>query len=173
MTKKETIKRVNKKHQVIEELFKICKKKNNFEFHNDLVKDVCKKVGFGNPFDVTKLDNKTKLPGILVKNDYAIIHIGSGKHKFIKGIDKVFHDFEPIEKTIIGLTKISLLNQYNYSDKTNILSVANNHEFYITSYSDKTTNLMILILQNVQKLIFRTEQKHHLNTILVKKQLLR
>lgn len=125
MTKKETIKRVNKKHQVIEELFKICKKKNNFEFHNDLVKDVCKQVSFGNPFDVTKLDNKTKLPDILVKNDYAIIHIGSGKHKFIKGIDKVFHDFEPIEKTINWTYKKSLLNQYN-SSESNILSVANN-----------------------------------------------
>lgn len=115
----------SKKDQVIEELFKICKRKNNFVFHNDLVKDVCKKIGFGNPFDVTKLDNKTKLPDILVKNDFAIIHIGSGKHKFIKGIDKVFHDFEPIQKTIDWKYKKSLLNQYN-SSESNILSVANN-----------------------------------------------
>lgn len=28
------IKRVNKKSQVIEEIFKICKKKNNFEFED-------------------------------------------------------------------------------------------------------------------------------------------
>lgn len=48
----------SKKSQVIEELFKICSKNRNFEFHNDLVKDVCKNVGFGNPFDVTKLDSK-------------------------------------------------------------------------------------------------------------------
>ena len=119
------IKKASKKDQVIEELFKICKKKNNFVFHNDLVKDICQKVGFGNPFDVTKLDNKTKLPDILVKNDYAIIHIGSGSHMFIKGIDKVFHDFEPIQKTIDWNYKKSLLNQYN-SSESNILSVANN-----------------------------------------------
>lgn len=118
-------KRINKKQQVIEELFKICKRENNFEFHNDLVKDVSRKIGFGNPFDVTKLDNKTKLPDILVENDYAIIHIGSGKHKFIKGISKVFHDFEPVEKTIDWTYKKSLLNQYN-SSESNILSVANN-----------------------------------------------
>lgn len=124
MTEKK-IKFGSKKNQVIEELFKICNKKNNFEFHNDLVKDVCKKVGFGNPFDVTKLDNKTKLPDILVKNDCAIIHIGSGFHKFIKGINKVFHDFEPIQKTIDWNYKKSLLNQYN-SSESNILSVANN-----------------------------------------------
>lgn len=115
----------SKKDQVIKEVFKICRRKNNFIFHNDLVKDVCKKIGFGNPFDVTKLDNKTRLPDILIKNDYAIIHIGSGKHKFIKGIDKVFHDFEPIQKNIDWQYKRSLLNQYN-SSESNILSVANN-----------------------------------------------
>jgi len=116
---------MSKKNEVIEELFKICKKKGNFVFHNDLVKDVCKKVGFGNPFDVTKLDNKTKLPDVLVKNDYAIIHLGSGKHQFIKGIDKVFHEFEPIQKTINWTYKKSLLNLYDTSE-SNILSVANN-----------------------------------------------
>ncbi|MCC6844817.1 MAG: hypothetical protein IT283_00710 [Bacteroidetes bacterium] len=125
MPRVKTKKKESKKDQVIEELFKICKRKNNFVFHNDLVKDVCKKIGFGNPFDVTKLDNKTKLPDILVEHDYGVIHIGSGKHKFIKGIDKVFHDFEKIQKTIDWSYKKSLLNQYN-SSESNILSVANN-----------------------------------------------
>lgn len=115
----------SKKNQVIIEIFKICKKKNDFEFHNELVKDICKKVGFGNPFDVTKLDNKTKLPAVLIENNYALIHIGSGNHKFIKGIDKVYHEFEPIQKTIDWGYKKSLLNHYN-SSESNILSVANN-----------------------------------------------
>jgi len=115
----------SKKDQVIEQLFKICKQKKDFVFHNDLVKDVCKEIGFGNPFDATKLDNKTKLPQILLKNDYAIIHIGSGNHKFIKGIDKVYHNFEPIQEKIDWEYKKSLLNQYNTSE-SNILSVANN-----------------------------------------------
>lgn len=66
-------------------------------FYNNLVKDICRKVGFGNPFDVTKLDNKAKLPQILLDNDLAIIHLGGGNHQFIKGIDKIFHDFEPIQ----------------------------------------------------------------------------
>lgn len=120
-----TTARTNKKSLVIEELFEICKGRNNFEFHNDLVKEVCVKFGFGNPFDATKLDNKTKLPKILLENDYAIIHLGSGKHKFIKGIDKVFHNFECIQKTVDWKYKKSLLNQYN-SSESNILSVANN-----------------------------------------------
>jgi len=117
--------RLSKKDQVIEELFKYCRKNNVYEFHNDLVKSISKRVGFGNPFDATKLDNRSKLPDILVKNDYAIIHLGSGQHKFIKGIDKVFHNFEPIKKSIKWEYKKSLLNQYN-SSESNILSVANN-----------------------------------------------
>ncbi|MDR0812213.1 MAG: hypothetical protein LBN23_08115 [Paludibacter sp.] len=117
--------RENKKHLVINELFKICSEKGNFEFHNDLVKDISKKFDFGNPFDVTKLDNKNKLPKLLIENDYAIIHIGSGKHKFIKGIEKVYHEFEPIQQKIDWEYKKSLLNQYNTSE-SNILSVANN-----------------------------------------------
>ncbi|MDR2651051.1 MAG: hypothetical protein LBC68_01875 [Prevotellaceae bacterium] len=115
----------SKKKLVIEKLFNICKRKNDFVFHNDIVKDICREIGFGNPFDVTKLDNKTKLPDILIENDYAIIHIGSGKHKFIKGINKVFHNFEPIPRNINWEYKKSILNQYN-SSESNILSVANN-----------------------------------------------
>jgi len=115
----------SKKSQVIEELYKICQLKNEYIFHNDTVKDVCKKIGFGNPFDATKLDNKTKLPEILIQNDLALIHIGSGKHKFVKGIEKVYHNFEPIQKTINWNYKKSILNQYN-SSESNILSVANN-----------------------------------------------
>lgn len=116
---------MNKKEQVITEIFKICKKKGNYKFHNDLVKDVSKKFGFGNPFDATKIDNINKLPEILKDNDYAIIHLGSGNHKFIKGIKNVYHNFEPIKKEIDWTYKKSLLNLYNTSE-SNILSVANN-----------------------------------------------
>ena len=105
----------SKKSQVIEEIFKICNERKKHEFHNDLVKDVCKKFGFGNPFDVTKLDNKNKLPEILIENDFAVIHLGNGWHKFIKGIEKVYHNFEPIQEKIDWEYKKSLLNQYNTS----------------------------------------------------------
>jgi len=117
--------RENKKKEVLERIFKICKEKNNFIFDNDLVKTISKKVGFQNHFDVTKLDSKSKLPKILMKNDYALIHLGSGRHKFIKGIEKVYHNFEPIKSKINWQYKKSLLNQYNTSE-SNILSVANN-----------------------------------------------
>lgn len=136
-------KRFNKKKRVIELLFKECNKKNNYEFGNDLVNKICKKVGFKNQFDVTKLDNKTILPKLLTENDYAIIHTGSGNHKFIKGIDKVYHNFEKIEKEIEWNYNKSLLNNFNTSE-SNLLSVANNqrilHNFLFgkdTEFDDK------------------------------------
>lgn len=69
----------NKKHRVIEELLAICEKKQDFTFHNDLVKKVSSRIGFGNPFDVTKLDNKEKLPDILLQKKH-------GNYPFRRGI---------------------------------------------------------------------------------------
>ncbi|KAA3604640.1 MAG: hypothetical protein DWQ06_04140 [Calditrichaeota bacterium] len=116
---------MSKKAQVITEIFKICRKKKDYTFHNDLVKKVSQKVGFGNPFDATKIDDKSKLPEILIKNDYALIHLGKGFHSFIKGIDTIFHTFEPIQKTEDWSYRKSVLNHYNTSE-SNVLSVANN-----------------------------------------------
>ncbi len=116
---------MNKKDQVLTEIFQQCQKQNDYVFHNDLVKDIARKVGFGNPFDATKIDNKGKLPEILLENDYAVIHLGNGNHQFIKGIGKVYHNFEPIQHTLQWNYKKSILNEYN-SSESNILSVANN-----------------------------------------------
>lgn len=123
---------MNKKHKVIESLYKKCKRRNDFVFHNKEVKEVCVKIGFGNPFDVTKIDNKDKLPPLLIKNDVAIAHLGNGYHQFVQGIDNFYHNFEEIEVVTDRPYKKSLLNQFN-SSESNILSVANNqrilHDF--------------------------------------------
>lgn len=123
---------MNKKDKVLTEIFLECRKNNNYIFDNEIVKNVSKKFGFGNPFDATKIDNKNKLPEILVENDFGVIHLGKGRHQFIKNIQKIYHDFEEIETTIEWDYKKSLLNQYNTSE-SNILSVANNqrilHDF--------------------------------------------
>ena len=118
-------KKLRKKDKVLNELFRYCQKKNNPVFDNRLVKTVSKKFGFVNPFDATKLDNKNKLSILLLHNNVAIIHLGKGRHRFIKGIDKVFHDFEPIQTIIDWPYKKSVLNQFN-SSESNILSVTNN-----------------------------------------------
>jgi hypothetical protein len=49
-------KRIAKKQQVIAKLFKICKEKGDYVFDNALVKKVCRDIGFGNPFDATKVE---------------------------------------------------------------------------------------------------------------------
>jgi hypothetical protein len=116
---------MGKKEDVLVEIFKRCQKTNDYVFHNDLVKTVSRKLKFQNHFDATKLDHISKVPELIRKNDYALIHLGSGHHKFIKGINKVYHSFEPIQKQIDWNYRKSLLNQYN-SSESNILSVANN-----------------------------------------------
>jgi len=124
----------SRKQKVIAELFEICKSKNDFVFHNDLVKIVCKKHKFGNPFDVTKVDNSNILPDILKDEDYFIIHLGKGMHKFIKGVGEGYHKFEKIKEKNIYDWKYrkSLLNEFDTSE-SNILSVASNqriiHDF--------------------------------------------
>lgn len=122
----------NKKHSVLLDLYNHCKARNDFVFHNNLVKEFCKKHKFGNPFDATKLDSSEKLPRFFIENDICLLHLGSGNHKFIKGIDKLYHTFEPIQENIKWEYKKSLLNEYNDSE-SNILSVANNqrilHDF--------------------------------------------
>ncbi|MBU4312731.1 MAG: hypothetical protein KJ706_08445 [Candidatus Omnitrophica bacterium] len=117
------------KQDVVAEIFKLCKKKKNLIFDNNLVKKVCKKRGFGNPFDVTKLDDTAKFPKILLKEDYFILHLGEGKHKFVKGIDKGFHHFEKVDKknTIDWKYRKSILNEFDTSE-SNILSVAGNQK---------------------------------------------
>jgi len=122
------------KQEVIAEVFKRCKKRRDFVFDNTLVKGICKKYGFGNPFDVTKLDDTSKFPKILLDKDYFILHLGGGKHRFVKEIKNGFHSFENIGKSSIFDWKYSksILNEFDTSE-SNILSVANNqriiHDF--------------------------------------------
>ncbi len=82
------------KQDVITEIFRLCRDRRNFIFDNALVKQVCKRHGFGNPFDVTKLDDTSRFPQILLDEDYFILHLGKGGHKFVKGISNGFHVFE-------------------------------------------------------------------------------
>ena len=116
---------MNKKHLVLESLLEFYKKKNDFIFHNDLVKEISKQCDFGNPFDATKLDSSGKLPQSFVDEDLCILHLGEGYHQFIKGIDKLYHPFEALQKRINWQYKKGILDESN-SSESNILSVANN-----------------------------------------------
>ncbi len=133
---------MSKKQDVLTEIFNICQQNGNFEFDNELVKSVAKKLNFGNPFDVTKLDNTNIFPEVLLENDYFIIHLGRGKHKFVKGIKNGFHKFEeiPDENIFSWKYRKSILNEFDTSE-SNILSVGFNqriiHDFL---YDDIVAN---------------------------------
>ena len=124
----------SKKQAVISEIFNLCKRNNTFEFDNDLVKRVAQKHGFGNPFDVTKLDNSDDIPQDVQQEDYFVVHLGSGRHRFVKGISTGYHCFEPIgaTETFDWKYRQSILNELDASE-SNILSVASNqriiHDF--------------------------------------------
>ncbi len=115
------------KHDVIEDVFNICQQRKDYVFDNTLVKEVCKRCGFGNPFDATKLDNTSLFPQVLLDNDYFVLHLGKGRHKFVKGITRGFHSFEPIlqERSVDWKYRKSILNEFDTSE-SNILSVASN-----------------------------------------------
>lgn len=120
----------NKKHAVILAFFELCRQRGNWVFDNDMVENVCRQVNFKNKFDATKLDNEDLLPATLRQQDYAVIHLGRGRHQFIRGVNLVYHRFEPIASNDEALWpyRPSLLNNHNTSE-ANVLSVANNQRF--------------------------------------------
>jgi len=119
----------SKKKRIVAEIFDICNKKNNFVFDNTLVRDVSIKYGFKNQHDATKLDNSDMLPDVLKQNDLFILHIGKGKHQFVKGIRNGYHAFENIGRAekVNRKYKRSILNEYDTSE-SNILSVVANQK---------------------------------------------
>ncbi len=133
---------MNKKQKVLTEIYKICSKKNDFVFDNELVKKISKKYRFGNPFDATKIDSTERLPKIMLDKNVFIVHTGKGKHKFVKGINNAYHIFEKIDDSNIiqWQYRKSILNEYDTSE-SNILSVASNqkiiHDFL---YEDITAS---------------------------------
>ncbi len=133
---------MSKKAQVLEAIYKYCLRNNSFEFDNNLVKQFCHEYDFGNPYDATKLDSVDKIPKLIRDDDYCILHLGEGRHKFIKGVSNAYHSFESInDDEIKDFTyKSSILNEFDTSE-SNILSVGFNqkvvHEFL---YNDITAS---------------------------------
>lgn len=126
MTKKPSPKKgEGLKRRVLIELYHRCQVNQEFEFDNTLVKEVSKEIGLGNPFDATKIDRREVLPQELIEQGVTLIHVGNGRHRFVKGLQIVFHQFEPIRREIDWPYRKSLLNEYN-SSESNVLSVANN-----------------------------------------------
>jgi len=112
------------KKQVIER-----QHKGSLEFDNDVVKKVLREAGSStNPYDMTKVDDLSKLPEKLVSEGHTVIHLGDRWHKFVKCLDKIYHAFEPVaaSETQDWPYCPSILNDFSVSESS-ILSLANNH----------------------------------------------
>jgi hypothetical protein len=146
---------MSKKQLVIANLFSHCLQTGEMTFHNNLVKEMAKEHGFGNPFDATKLDHKGRLPQLLLDADHFIIHLGKGYHRFVQGIQFGYHSFEPIEADEVSEWQYtpSLLNQVDTSEST-VISVVNNqrilHDFLydgqiegVNSYNSRRTRIRL------------------------------
>ena len=118
----------NKKQQAITKIFQYLSGKGRepFEFDNNLVKEITG-VHFSNQFDTTKFDATEKLPQILKDNDYFIVHLGGGKHRFVRGIREGYHSFELIPPTNVKPWpyKKSILNETTTGESA-ILSLCYN-----------------------------------------------
>ena len=125
---------MNKKQQVITNLYALCKKRGDMIFDNDEVRRVATPIGFKNPFDATKWDSSDSLPDALRADDVFPVHLGEGRHRFVTGIDIGYHRFEdiPEDRRVQWRYRRSMLNTVNTSE-SNILSVGYNqriiHDF--------------------------------------------
>ena len=124
----------NRKQQVIARLYEMCLDRGNMTFSNSEVKEIAAEVGFGNPFDATKIDNTATLPATLRQDNAFVVHLGRGLHRFVFGITSGYHEFEPIPDVNRHQWRYrrSILNNINTSE-SNILSVGYNqriiHDF--------------------------------------------
>ena len=130
----------------------MCKSRQDFVFNNDEVKTACARVGFGNPFDATKIDSSAGLPDALIEDDAFVVHLGRGVHRFVFGIENGYHRFEPIPDSdrISWTYRPSILNNINTSE-SNTLSIGYNqlimHDFL---YEDRTAAPKIYISNRTQ-----------------------
>ena len=137
----------SKKKQVLSELFNRCVRSGNFMFSNVDVREVAEQEGFGNPFDATKVDTRSILPLEIMTQGYCVVHLGKGKHEFIKAVDKWYHDFENIgeEENISWNYRPSLLNHINTSESNAVSLALNQGVLRDFLYEDNTAHPKIYL----------------------------
>lgn len=97
-----------------------------FQFDNLMVKT---KTGdqFRNQFDLTKIDRSERLPEKLRAADIFIVHLGGGRHQFVKGINLGYHVLEPPEREIPWKFKRTMLDDFD-SGEAGVLSIVFNEQ---------------------------------------------
>lgn len=135
---KQNAQSLSRKQQVLEKLFERCRKRGSMEFSNDDVRYIASQVGFGNPFDVTKVDTRESLPPSIIEKGYCIAHIGRGKHRFIRELKHWYHDFECIEddETFEWRYRKSLLNDLDRGEASTLSLALNQRILHDFIYED-------------------------------------
>ena len=118
---------MSKKKETLLALYRSCKESGQYVFDNKKVREICNQTGFGNPFDVTKIDCSELLPDQVIDDGYCVVHLGAGRHMFMKAIDIWFHSFENMleEDTRDWMYVPSLLNNTDTSESGVISMVYN------------------------------------------------
>jgi len=132
-----------KKEKLVEAIFNHCLAEGgDMSFDSDLIKRLSLKFKFKNHNDAVSLDQTKKLPAVMKQNDYGLVHLGQGRHRFVRGISSLFHEFEPISEAdeVVWRYNPGVLNGINESE-SNVLSMVFNqrilHDFL---YDDNRAN---------------------------------
>lgn len=146
-------KQLGKKKQVIEHLYNLCSSGGSWEFTNNEVKRAAAKFGFGNPFDATKIDTKSALPDKVINAGYCIAHLGKGCHRFIRELDKWYHEFESIQDDEIYHWRYrkSLLNDIEAGEASVVSFVFNQHILHDFLYEDVVASPKIYVPGRVRE----------------------
>jgi hypothetical protein len=130
---------MSKKSQLLDTLVDHCISRDGagldiYTFDNDLVKQLSNPIGFRNHNDATHIDTKETRSQRMVEEGFSIVHLGAkyangkrqvARHALIRS-EKVFHEFEEIEKVERILYEPGPLDEINTSE-SNILSLTFNH----------------------------------------------
>ncbi len=142
------IESLSKKQEVLSILFEMCKSRGSWTFTNEEVKRVAHKVGFGNPFDATKVDTQSVLPVNVRNAGYCVAHLGKGTHCFIPELKHWYHTFETIsedEEVITWRYRPSLLNALDTGEPSVISFVYNQHILHDFLYEDVVASPKIYV----------------------------
>ena len=113
-------------------------------FTNTLVKEITGSR-LSNQFDVTKIDTSERIPIELRNEDLFVVHLGGGRHRFVKGIEHGYHKFEPVpkERVFTWPYKPSMLDGTDESE-AGVLSLAFNQDIIQDFlFGDRTVQLRI------------------------------
>ena len=131
----------------------MCKSRQNFVFSNDDVKAACAEIGFGNPFDATKIDSSSGLPHALIEDDAFVVHLGRGSHQFVFGIANGYHQFEPIPdncKYQWPLRSVGILDNFNVNERDIPYWGYNRRVIHDFLYEDITASPKIYLLEHTR-----------------------